>query len=356
MASEIPGVRQARYLLLGLQAIPHDDGVIIRRGSSRIFIRGPHARDLFELIVKRSGEGHGVRPEELKAEIDPAKHAALAALVERLTTERLLVPEDSPWGTGGQHREQIFYWNHGTSYAATAKNLASIELAVFGVNHVALPLLGNLRSCGFRSITFIDHPALRNLDFYDGEHVRGEIAAALSNRPQPFDGWSRLGNKADCYIVCSDFGGIALMRDWNRTCVAANILFYPIVLQDEVAYLGPLVVPGEGPCYECLSSRRRANLDSPDEGQATEMHAFFGQHVASYLQPMARIAADIAAIDLLKYFSGTLDGGGAGRLIEADLMAPAIRTRNVLKVPRCPVCSRQAAPVAGTAARGEGVP
>jgi len=27
-----------------------------------------------------------------------------------------------------------------------------------------------------------------------------------------------------------------------------------------------------------------------------------------------------------------------GRLIEADLMTPAIRTRNILKVPRCPVC------------------
>jgi hypothetical protein len=25
------------------------------------------------------------------------------------------------------------------------------------------------------------------------------------------------------------------MRDWNRTAVAGNIVFYPIVLQDEVA-------------------------------------------------------------------------------------------------------------------------
>jgi hypothetical protein len=54
---------------------------------------------------------------------------------------------------------------------------------------------------------------------------------------------------------------------------------------------------------------------------------------------MARVAADIAAVDLLKHFSRTLPGGSAGRLIEADLMAPALRSRTVLRAPRCPVCS-----------------
>src|SRR5262249_5009296 len=90
--------------------------------------------------------------------------------------------------------------------------------------------------------------------------------------------------------------------------------------------------------------RQNANLDPRDRERAGEMHAFFGQHVTGFLQPMARIAADIAAVDLLKYFSRALPGGRAGRLIEADLMTPSIRTRTVLKVPRCPVCARRFAP------------
>jgi bacteriocin biosynthesis cyclodehydratase domain-containing protein len=349
MESDVPGVRQARYLLLGLQAIPHDDGVIVRRGAVRVFIRGNGVGELLDLVVTRSAEGHGVRLEELKAEIDAARHPVLTSLVDTLRAERLLLRTDEiPGGNrGAERREEVFYWNHGTDFATVAENLADVELAVFGVNHIALPLLGNLRSVGFRRLTFVDHPALRNLDFYDeSQQVRPEIASALSNRPQSFDGWSQAGGKADCYVVCSDFGGMALMRDWNKTCVANDMLFYPIVLQDEVAYLGPLVVPHEGPCFECLWARQNSNLDPSERERATEMHAFFGQHVASYLQPMARIAADIAAIDLLKYFSRTLAGGRAGRLIEADLMAPAIRTRNILKVPRCPVCSRLPAAVA----------
>ena len=139
------------------------------------------------------------------------------------------------------------------------------------------------------------------------------------------------------------------MRDWNRTAVAGNIVFYPIVLQDEIAWLGPLVVPGEGPCFECLWLRQNANLDVADRERADETHAFFGQHVTGFLQPMARMAADLAAVDLLKYFSRALPGGRAGRLIEADLMTPAIRTRTVLKVPRCPVCAQHVNPSADAA-------
>jgi bacteriocin biosynthesis cyclodehydratase domain-containing protein len=340
MESDIPGVRQTRYRLLGLQAVRHDDGVIVRRGSVRFFVRGDGMAELLDLIVQRSAEGHGIRIDEIKAETDPAKHAALTALVETLRSERLIVPVDGDEGDWPERREEIFYWNHKASVTAATKNIAEVELAIFGVNHIALPLLGNLRSVGFRRLVFVDHPGLRNLDFYDEGVIRPEIAGALSIRPQLFEEWNAAGGKPACYVVCSDFGGFALMREWNRTAVAGNIVFYPIVLQDEVASLGPLVVPGEGPCFECLWLRQNANLDVRDRERADETHAFFGQHVTGFLQPMARIAADIAAVDLLKYFSRVLPGGRAGRVIEADLMMPSMRTRNVLKVPRCPVCAR----------------
>ena len=344
MANDVPGVKEARYRLLGLQAVPHDDGVIIRRGLKQVFVQGDKVAEVLDLIVERSAEGRGVRLDALKTEVDPLKHLTFGTLIDTLRAERFLIPAEEGHAStaDGETREEIFYWSHGTSFDAVRDSIADIELAVFGVNHISLPLIGNLRSVGFRAVTFIDHPGLRNLDFYvGGKDLRPEIGAALaSNRPQDFDAWSAAGDKPDCTIVCSDFGGLALMRDWNRQAVAANTLFYPIVLQDEVAHLGPLVIPGEGPCFECLWTRRSANRADDRDGHASDAHAFFGQRVTGYVQPMARVAADLAAIDLLKYFSGTLPGGRAGRLIEVDLMAPSLTTRNVLKVPRCPVCSR----------------
>ena len=173
MESDIPGVRQTRYRLLGLQAIRHDDGVIVRRGSVRFFIRGAGMAELLDLVVARSAEGHGIRFDEIKAETDPAKHSALTALFETLRAERLIVPvaDDDP-GQWPERREEIFYWNHKANIVAVAKSLAEVELAVFGVNHIALPLIGNLRSVGFRRLAFVDHPGLRNLDFYDEGEIR----------------------------------------------------------------------------------------------------------------------------------------------------------------------------------------
>ncbi|MCB1497410.1 MAG: TOMM precursor leader peptide-binding protein [Bauldia sp.] len=340
MDDGIPGITEARYRLLGLQAVRHDGGVVIRRGKTRLEVPGEKAGDLLDLLVARSAEGSGIDLEEIQGAIDATDHELLRLLVERLRSARLLVRGGD---IGGERRDDIFYWNHGTTAAATAANITSIDLAVFGINHVSLPLLGNLRSCGFRRLTLVDHPALRNLDFFDEDRkLRSEIAGAMSVRPRSFEEWQGRGRPSECQVVCSDVGGLGLMRDWNRSCVAANVPFYPIVLEDEVAHLGPLVIPGEGPCFECLCLRREAAAADPDRERATQGHAFFGRVVSGYLQPMARVAADIAAIELLKFFSRTLPGGAAGRLIEADLMVPALRTRTVLKVPRCPVCATAA--------------
>jgi bacteriocin biosynthesis cyclodehydratase domain-containing protein len=337
MGNDVPGVREARYRLLGIQVIPYADGIVIRRGNARVFMRGEGLGDLLDLIVRRSAAGDGVSLAGLMAEVEGARHTRLGSLFDRLKGERLLVPAD---GASGERPEDIFYWNHGASAAIGRENVAGVELAVFGVNHIALPLLGNLRSCGFRAVTLVDHPALRNLDFFtDSEQLRPEIAGAMATPPRGLDDWTATATPADCHVVCSDFGGLDLMREWNRKCVASGTSFYPIVLEDEVASLGPLVVPGEGPCYECLVARQDSNRIDPARMRATEAHAFFGQEVTGFVQPMARVAADLAAVDLLKYFSRVLPGGIAGRMIEADLMAPSLRTRNVLKAPRCPVCS-----------------
>ncbi|HET7717943.1 MAG TPA: TOMM precursor leader peptide-binding protein [Bauldia sp.] len=338
MGNDVPGVKEAQYRLLGIQAVPFADGVVIRRGRVRIFLRGEGLGDLLDLIVRRSAEGNGVSLAGLLAGTQLTRHSELKALFSRLVAERLLVPADS--ASGDERPEDIFYWNHGASAVVGRENLARVEFAVFGVNHIALPLLGNLRSCGFRAVTLVDHPALRNLDFFnDRQELRPEIAAAMATPPRSLDDWTAKAKPADCHVVCSDFGGLDLMREWNRRCVATGTRFYPIVLEDEVASLGPLVVPGEGPCYECLVARADSNLAEPERARATEAHAFFGQDVTGFVQPMARVAADLAAVDLLKYFSRTLPGGVAGRLIEADLMTPALRTRTLLRAPRCPVCA-----------------
>jgi bacteriocin biosynthesis cyclodehydratase domain-containing protein len=340
MEKALPGGKEASYRLLGLQALVHDGGVILKRGTTRLFLDGRDVAEIVDFLVERLAGGRAVELGRLKAEINAERRDALVALVDTLKAHRFLI--DAEEGeTAGRNREEVFFWNYRTNFAAIVGELAEIRLTVFGVNSIGLALLGNLRSCGFRDIVFVDHPALRNLDYFDAKRkLRHEISGALSVAPRPFESWSVENPKPEgCFVVCCDFGGRPLMRDWNRFCVEHRVLFYPIVLLDHVAHLGPMVVPGEGPCYECLWARQNANLTDAARFRAGEMEADVGQHAIGYLQPMARAAADFAALDLLKILSTPLPGGRIGSIVEIDLMGPAATTRDLLRVPRCPVCS-----------------
>ena len=100
------------------------------------------------------------------------------------------------------------------------------------------------------------------------------------------------------------------------------------------------MIPDEGPCYECLWARQNANVADAARLRAGEMESGAGQRAIGYLQPMARAAADFAAIDLLKTFAAPLSGRRIGRIVEIDLLEPGITCRNLLKMPNCPVCAQ----------------
>ena len=357
MENTLPGGKEASYRLLGLQALVHDGGVILKRGATRLFLDGDHIAELVDFLVDRLSGGRTLDLEPLIAEVKATQRPALRQIVETLIAHRFLIAADNGAGDGGgaregRGREEVFFWNYQRRFADIVGELADTPLTVFGVNAIGLALLGNLRGCGFRDITFVDHPTLRNYDYFDAKRqLRPEISGALAVSPVPFDEWSADRLQAGgCFVVCCDFGGRPLMRDWNRFCIENGVLFYPILLLDHVAHLGPIVVPGEGPCYECLWVRQNANFVDAARLRAGEVEPESGQHAIGYLQPMARAAADFAAIDLLKTLSKSLAGRRIGRTVEIDLLEPAITSRDLVKVPHCPVCSQAPEPTEETEA------
>lgn len=343
MENALPGGKEASYRLLGLQAIAYDGGVILKRGTKRLFLDGDDVADLVDIIVERLAGGRPVELARLQADVGATRREVFDKLIETLKEHRFLVGAEGG-SQGGERREDVFYWNYQTSFADIVGELDAVHLTVFGVNSISLALLGNLRGCGFREITFVDHPALRNVDYFDAQRqLRHEISSALSVPPVLFDDWNSNDEKPiGCFVVCCDFGGRPLMRDWNRFCTDNRVLFYPIVLLDHVVHIGPLVKPDDGPCYECLWARENAGISDFALVRAGEAEPDFGHHAVGYLQPMARAAADFAAIDLLKTFSNALSGDRMGRLIEIDLLGPRLTTRALLKVPDCPVCGQPA--------------
>ncbi|WP_437680112.1 TOMM precursor leader peptide-binding protein [Sorangium sp. So ce131] len=104
------------------------------------------------------------------------------------------------------------------------------------------------------------------------------------------------------------------------------------------AWIGPMFRPGEGPCWECVAQRVRANRPveafvARRTGRAEPLTA-----PRALLPTSARAAADLAALALSRWIVEGGRGAIDERLIEVDLRRFRLEEHAVVRRPQCPVC------------------
>ena len=329
-----------RLKALAVHVIDTDDGTIVKRGCTELKIGGAGAAETVRKVLAATAGG-GATETEICGLFLPSAAPLVRQLIEQLLARHLLAPveEAESAAEGPESPLDIFYWHFGTTTEQVAERLNRQALAILGVNCVSRQLAVSLAASGVENFRIWDHPRLRNLRFFDkaGTLKTGQWPAGL----RPPEEWK---NDIDpeslgCLIATSDFGGHETMHEWNRFCVQHHKHFLPVVLQDLVGYVGPLVIPGETACLECVRMRRNSHLKDYELQRITEESAFEGQGAIGFHPSMASILGDIAALELIKFYSEVLPQPKVGTLIEVNLLATGLTSRKVLKVPRCPACS-----------------
>jgi molybdopterin-synthase adenylyltransferase len=315
------------------------DGVILKRGCTEFKIAGAGAAEAVKKILAVAGNGGATREEILEL-FDPDAGPIIERLSEQLLNRRLLVPcegEDS--AEDPESNLDIFYWHFGEQTTRVTERLNRHSLVILGVNCISRQLAASLAASEVENVHVLDHPRLRNLRLFDdaGKLKSDQWPASLKG---PQDWTDSLAHQSfDCLIATSDFSGQEAMREWNTLCVQQNRHFLPVVLQDLIGYVGPLVVPGETACFDCLRIRRNSQMHDEKPRRFTEGVAFAGQGAIGFHPSMASIVGNIAAFELIKFYSETLPFLKVGTLIEVNLLATEVKSRKVLKIPRCPTCS-----------------
>lgn len=331
---------QQRLKALAAHVIDTDDGAILKRGCTELKIGGTGASETLRKVLAATA-GSGATQSEICERFLPAAVPLVRQLVGQLLARRFLAPVEEAESAAGEPESplDIFYWHFDTKAAQVAERLKRQSLAILGVNCISRQLAAALTASGVDNFTIVDDPRLRSLRFFDkaGRLKSDQWPAGL----RPSQEWKKeAGPEAfGCLIATSDFGGRETMREWNRFCVKHHRHFLPVVLRDLVGSVGPLVIPGETACFECLHLRRNSHLSDDECRGATEESAFEGQGAIGFHPSMASILGDIAALELTKFYSGVLPSSKVGTLIEVNLLATGLASRKVLKVPRCPVCS-----------------
>jgi ribosomal protein S12 methylthiotransferase accessory factor len=120
-----------------------------------------------------------------------------------------------------------------------------------------------------------------------------------------------------------------------------GIPWAPLLVFGGSGFVGPLFVPGEGPCYECLRTRERASWADPE---LTELYyetvARRPQADAPGASPAeAALVAAWGVVEATKYLAGFVMPAILGAFVHVELLAGCARMRRVHRVPRCPSCS-----------------
>jgi thiazole/oxazole-forming peptide maturase SagC family component len=328
-----------KFRALPVQLIDDNDGIVLKRGCTELKIIGEGAGDAVRTVLSILFNG-GATSDEIANHFAGPDRDTIRQLLDQLIAKRLVVIADSN-DTFDESSLDIFYWHFGTTEANMTNHLKTHEIAIVGVNKIARRLAKSLLGSGF-NITVIDDPLLRNLRMFreDGDLIPDKWDDALP-LPQNLNQWHE-GNgheNSDCVIATSDIGNVDRIRHWNQFSVHRNKHFCSVFLKDVIGYVGPLVIPGETACFECLRQRQNSQLAAPNARTGIEALAYEGQGIVGFHPAMATTVADLTALELTKFYSRVMPTWNIGTLIEVNLLVPQVFTRRILKIPRCLVCS-----------------
>lgn len=331
--------RQRKLKVFPLQCIEVDNGIILKRGCLEARISGEGSTEIVRSILLETAKGASV--EKILETFPASDHSQIEGLLEGLVARRFLVVEedDLPQGKINETQLDIFYWNFDTSVFKETRSLLNHPMVILGVNNISRQLALALCRTGINTFTIIDEPFLRNVSFFNSS---GELKAEQwpSVLPKPQDGNKELEpSPVHCIIATSDFGGRKIFSHWNAFCLKQTIDFFPVLLKNLTGYVGPLVIPGETACFECLLARQDSHVEDIQAYRSMDAQAFEGQKTIGFHPSMASILGDIAALELAKFYGYGLPKSKIGTLIEVNLLATKITARKVLRVPRCLGCS-----------------
>ncbi len=331
-----------RFKVVQVQCVETNDGVILKRGCEEIKIKGTGAVKAVKTLLAAAA-GQGATREEILELFAAPQRPVVDRLIEQLLAKRLLVTDRTTDSSPGVETSlDVFYWHFEESAARVDERLNRRSLVILGVNCISRRLAAALNVSGWESFQVVDVPLLRNLQLFDVDGtVKVQEWGERLKLPRALDDWKGTTDPqaVTCVIATSDFGGHPVFSEWNRFCIEYGRHFFPVILYNLIGYVGPLVVPGETACFECLRARQNSQMEDYRTHRAAEEAAFEGQRVAGFHPSMAAVLGDIAAFELTKLYSDVLPSWRIGTLIEISLLATRLEARKVLKIPRCAACS-----------------
>lgn len=318
------------YTAYPFQVLEYPSGVILRRGDIQILIEGEDGLSTVLIILTLTSGSKSTIPEIL-IRFPEFRRVEVKSLLEELIKKRFLFKEDllSNNKIQDESTSDVFYWQLNKRPGEVSELIGKKPIAIVGINKLSLKIRDALEGIGIDDYDMVDYGPLRGFSVNQQNNIK---------KNKPFDDWKNSINYNTIVIGSMEFGGQALLLELNEWCVQKGISFLPIVIDHMKAFIGPLVIPHQTACLQCLRSRQNAHLHNISLERFAENFSNDGQEVAANHPSLINVAAEITAFEIIRAF-GNLKPNYHPSLIEVDLLNGRMLNKRVLKIPRCKICS-----------------
>src|SRR5262249_34321735 len=155
--------------------------------------------------------------------------------------------------------------------------------------------------------------------------------------------FDELVSEADLVVLCSDNMSLAGYNLTNEACIRHKTCWVSARIDRSRGIIGPFVVPEQTACFVCFELRSRANSEHPTDHEAIYQHWKEIDSIPDNwptIAPFVNVIGNYLAIDIQRVLAGNHLSAVFGRILYLDLHTFESRFHEILKLPRCPACSR----------------
>ncbi|GHO50660.1 TOMM precursor leader peptide-binding protein [Ktedonospora formicarum] len=343
--------------------IPLHDGLYLRSNNCGLILKGKSLYRLLEhLLPNLNGK---VTLEEITDGLDQNRKRMVTNLIEKLFAHHFLqdTSQDQPHALRPVVRETYspditFIDSFQTSAPSRFECFRNKRLLLIGSGLSFTLLVQASLQCGVKQIDMISTPESKKgsksssgrLDVF-APHDSEQIVRVIDT-PSWDNETSVLASIQgyDAILHLSERPMLARAQLLNRLCIEQRKTFIQAIMIDDHVWVGPLVGPDTGGCWECAWRRLQANLTNLSE--QFSRYEFHDQPIASpsrfLAMPIATMTANRLVFELFKYFTQAWFTKTVGNIVDIDLETLISKSHMFLPHPHCLACQHPILPTASS--------
>ncbi|GHO41909.1 TOMM precursor leader peptide-binding protein [Ktedonospora formicarum] len=324
--------------------LPLHNGVYLRGNSDRLFLKGKSLYPLLQYLIPHLNGN--VTLEEITRGLDADRKRMVVNLIEKLITHHFLTDKNQDQPDMSHSLEQEDHAPN-LAFIQSFQSFGSTRFEAF--RHKRLLIIGDGANCdalvqaglrsGLQHISIMlasERDQLRSSVWsnYDAstEGVRVIASPPWDNEAQ----LNALFQAYDAILHCAYYPQLARAQLVNRVCIEKGKILIQAVMNNGVAWIGPLVCPEMHTCWECAWRRLQANVFDADLLARSDSSFEVERRVPVALD--AELIANHLLFELFRYFTQIDSTETGGKMKVMDLNTYESEIHPFVKHPLCQAC------------------